>query len=217
MASDRLGVGGTRKVVDIHDVHHVPGVILSKLPLLVACESHPLVAGKKSLKNNSLVSHVVNRLPHDFEKLTAFVQEINYLVGILAGIHPHVDQLLVAGPSSLFGVDVLLLRQFLPGRLSASHSALWLLASEFLDDVVGGTRYGNKQNAVEILVCLFPSSLGNDVKRGGDIDAHNKCQLGLVLKQVEQGFVVEQKVDSNLALVLGEASFPLPSKVGSVL
>lgn len=73
---------------------------------------------------------------------------------------------------------VLILQSF-PSRLSISRSALPPLVFELLDEVFGGTGCGKNQNALEVLVRLFPFSLGKDVERRGVADAQNKQRLVL--------------------------------------
>lgn len=69
-------------------MHYVPDVNQPKAPLLIAWKPHPLVIGKKSLKNGIFVPLFVNRLPHVAYKLAAFNQGGKGIVGILAGFHP---------------------------------------------------------------------------------------------------------------------------------
>ena len=103
----RLVIDKTRKVVNVHGMYHVSDVVQSKVPLLVADYSHPLVSGRKSLENNVLVLLIVHCLPHFLESITAFVHDKNEIIGILAGLHFRVDQLLVASPSSLLFMTVI--------------------------------------------------------------------------------------------------------------
>lgn len=144
VACDRRVFWRVETVADVHGVHHVPDLTQSKVPLLVASRWHPLTFSGKRLNINILVPPVVKRLPHAFEKLMAFVQDEKQIVGILNGLYHRADQLLVARPSSLCSAAVILLCQRLPSRLSVSRSVLSPFAFEFLDNVVGRTRCGKK-------------------------------------------------------------------------
>ena len=98
-ACDRLSVDPARKTVVVHSVYHVPNVFQHKVPPLVECGSYPLVLGRKSLENDVLVPLFVKCLSHFPEDVTAFAQNENDVVGILAGLHLHVDEFRVARPT----------------------------------------------------------------------------------------------------------------------
>lgn len=141
----------------------------------------------------------MKHLPHDFDKLVAFAPVEKQFVEILDMLRPRVDQLLVARPSSVLGVVVMVLCHNLPSHLSVSRSIPWLLAFEFLNGVVGRTEYGQRHISAGILVRLFPHPLGNEVERLSVTTA------GPCLKTRQYGFTVERKADPNLTLVLREA------------
>lgn len=159
--------------------------------------------------NHVLVLLFVKRLLHAFKKLVTFVRDKEYIVGILAGLHYRVNQLLVARPSRLFAVVVVLLCQGRPSRWSVFRCVFRPLAFELIDDIVGGTGSGRKQYSPEILSCLFPCSLSNCVEGGGITDAQNIPQLGLALKHVKGSFAGKRKPVLSIVLVLGEDSFTL--------
>lgn len=163
---DRLGARRMRKVIDAYGVHHVPGIVQSEVPFLVAGESHPLILSRKNSNNNILVPLVVNRLPHTLEKLAVFVQDEKIIRRDPGLAQSSYGQFIKARPFRLFGLTVVIFRQSLPSFLSVSRSILRPLAFEILD-VVGGTGRGKKQNTPEILVRLFSYPLGNDVERRG--------------------------------------------------
>ena len=98
-ACDWLNVDRARKVVDVHNVYHAPNVVQPKVPLLVAGGSYPLVLGRKGLENDVLVPLVVYCLSHFLEEVTAFVQNENEVVRVLAGLYLRVEEFLVARPS----------------------------------------------------------------------------------------------------------------------
>lgn len=120
-------------------MHHVPNTIQFGLLILDARESHLFVLTIKILKSCVPVPLVVNRLPNVLKKLVALAQDEKKIVGILAGLYFCADQLLVAGISNLFCMDVLLIYQSLPSPLFVSLSIRWPFAFENLDDVVGRT------------------------------------------------------------------------------
>lgn len=105
-ACDGLGIGRTRKVVDVRGLYHVPVVIQPKVSLLVAGVSCPLVFRSKSLENDVLVPLIVHPRAPSLVKVTIFVQDKKEVVGILTGIHLRVDQILVARPSSFLDAAV---------------------------------------------------------------------------------------------------------------
>ena len=76
-ACSRLGVGRAQKAVDEHGIYDVPNVYRSKVPLLVASVSHPLILCTGSLQNNIVVTLVVHRLFHFPKKATAPIQDEN--------------------------------------------------------------------------------------------------------------------------------------------
>ena len=110
-ACDRVSGDRARRVVDVHSVYHVPNVVQPEVPPLVAGGSYPLVLGQKGFVNDTLVPLVVYCLYHSLEKVTAFVQNKKEVVWILAGLHLLVDEFLVARPSGLLSVAVVLLSQ----------------------------------------------------------------------------------------------------------
>lgn len=96
--------------------------------------------------------------------------------------------------------------QYFPSRLSVPRSFFRPLAPEPIDDFVGRTGCGKKQNAPDqIWGRLFSPPLGNDVECRDIISAQSLWLLDLALKCNGDGFAVERKEVSNLALVLGEA------------
>ena len=99
-ACDRLSVDRARKVVDVHSVYHVPNVFQHKVPPPVECGSYPLVLGRKSLETDFIVPLIVKCQPHFPEDVTAFVQNEQEVVRMLAGLHLRVDEFLVARPTS---------------------------------------------------------------------------------------------------------------------
>ena len=99
-ACDRLSVDRARKIVDLHSVYHVPNVFQHNVSPLVECGSYHLVLGRKILENGVLVPLIVKCLSHFPEDVTAFVQNENDVVGILAGLHLRVDEFLVQRPTS---------------------------------------------------------------------------------------------------------------------
>lgn len=104
--------------------------------------------------------------------------------------------------ASLVAGATVILDQSLPSRLSVFRSVFQPLSFRFFDDTVGRTGYGKKKRALEILVRLFPSPLGNDDKCHGVIGAQTRRWLGLSVKHIEGGFTVERKANTNLVLVL---------------
>ena len=78
------------------------------------------------------------------EEVTAFVQNEKEVVRILAELHLRVDEFLVARPSGLLGVAVVLVSQSLPRQLSMPRSIFWPIPLELHDGVVGGARSGEK-------------------------------------------------------------------------
>ena len=132
-ACDRLGAGRARKIVAVHGVCHMPNVHQLKVPFLLAGGLHPFLLYRENLQNDVFVTLVMHFLSHFLEKVTASVQDVKYVVEILAGLHLLVDQLLVARPSNLPGVTVVLIVQSLPSCMSVPCSIFRLLAFEMLD------------------------------------------------------------------------------------
>ena len=66
----------------------------------------------------------------------------NEIVRILAGLHLHVDDLLVPCPSGFLSVAAVLLSQSLLRYLFIPRSMFWPLSFEGVNCVVGGDRYG---------------------------------------------------------------------------
>ena len=139
-ACDRLSVDRARKVVDVNSVYHVPNVVQPEVSPLVVGGSYPLVLGRKGLKNDVLEPLVVYCLSHFLEEVTAFAQNEKEVVRILAGLNLRVDEFLVARPSGLLSMVVVLLRQSFPRQLSMPRSIFWPVPLELLDGVVGGAR-----------------------------------------------------------------------------
>ena len=79
-----------------------------------------------------------------FEEVTAFIQDEEEVVWILAGHYLRVDEFLVARPSGLLSVAAVLLRQGLPRHLAMLRPMFWPLSLELLNDVVGEARCGKK-------------------------------------------------------------------------
>ena len=71
----------------------------------------------------------------------------------------------MARPSSILGVTIVTLVKGLPSCILVPCPVFFLLTCELLDDAVGGAGRGEKQNASEILVDLYPSLLSNDIER----------------------------------------------------
>lgn len=52
---ERVSGAISAPVIDVSGIHHAPGIVQFKVLTLVASESHPLVLGRKSLKDKVLV------------------------------------------------------------------------------------------------------------------------------------------------------------------
>ena len=147
-ACDRLSADRARKIVHVNSVYHVPNVVQLKVPPLVAGGSYPFVFGRKGLENDVLVPLVVYCLSHFLEEATAFVRNERKVARTMTGLHLRVNEFLVARPSGLLSVAVVLLSQSLPRQLSMSRSMsrsiFWPLHLELLGGVVGGARCGEK-------------------------------------------------------------------------
>ena len=96
------------------------------------------------MENDVLVPLVVYFLSHFLEEVTAFVQNGKEVVRILLGLHLRVDEFLVARPSGLLILAVVLLSQSLLRQLSIPRSIFKPLPLELLDGAVGGARCGEK-------------------------------------------------------------------------
>ena len=158
-------------------------VVQSKVPLLVAGVSNPLVFGRKSLGNYVFVTaHRAPSPPFPRGGHVICPEITEEIVGILAKLHFRVYQFLVASPSSLLCVAIVSFsfRAFQADCPSPVLSSCRICMFELLHHIVGGSRCGKKQNAPEIMVRLschlrsaaISSAAVSAVPRRDDLPGH---------------------------------------------
>ena len=137
---DRGEAARTREAVDVKATHLASNVFQVKISPFIAGSRDPLVLGRKSLKNDFLVSRIGYWLAHDLETFAIVVHAVDKIVVIIAGLHLGVVQLFMVRPSMLFCVAVVLLFHCSPRRMSVIDFILPGLVHGSFEEFVSRTR-----------------------------------------------------------------------------
>ena len=140
MILDRGEAARTRDAVDLKATHLASNVCQVKMSPFIAGSRDPLVLGRKSLKNDFLVSRIGYWLAHDLETFAIVVHAVDTIVVIIAGLHLGVVQLFMVRPPRLFFVAVVLLFHCSLRRISVIDFILPGLVHGLFEEFVGRTR-----------------------------------------------------------------------------